>query len=73
MSHAAADDPNGDFRQFTTEQRIWLVEREVQVLTTKLAGLEGVLNRILWALITLVVTVLGSVVTMLVINSGGGA
>lgn len=56
--------------QFTVEQRVYLAEREISEIRTELKDLKGVLNRILWALITLILTILGSVATVLIIAGG---
>ena len=56
--------------QFTTEQRVYLAEREIREIRTEMKDLKGVLNRILWALITLILTILGSVATVLIIAGG---
>lgn len=58
--------------QFSTEQRVWLLERDFRVLHSDVKDLKSVLNRILWALITLIVTILGSVLTFLIVGAGGG-
>ena len=57
--------------QFTTEQRVYLAEVAITELRQDMKDLKGVLNRILWALITLILTILGSVATVLIIAGGG--
>lgn len=51
---------------FSTEQRVWLLERDMRELRVDLNDLKAVLNRILWAIVTLTLTILGSVFTVVI-------
>lgn len=70
MDDVDIDDETSSIPRFTIGQRMWLVEREIGDIRAEIINLKSVLNRILWAIISLTLTMLGGIAVALFTRGG---